>query len=96
MRASTRPGRLALRLAAGLAAAGAACVIASLLTASLIADHSSSDSSPSSLAAIGLAGAGLLLILVSFLLLIGSGLARLRRRARSAGPPDPRQRMDRP
>jgi len=82
MRARTQPARpgLALRVAAVLAVAGLASVIASLLIAYLVADHSSSDSSPSSLAAIGLAGAGLLLILLSVLLLIGGGLARVRRR----------------
>ena len=91
MRAPTQPGRpgLVLRVAAWLAVAGAASVIASLLTAYLIADHSYSDSSPSSLAAIGLGAAGLLLILVSLALLLGIGLGRLFRRG---GPPARRNR----
>jgi len=91
MRAPTQPGRpgLVLRVAAWLAVAGAASVIASLLTAYLIADHSSSDSSPSSLAAIGLGAAGLLLILVSLVLLLSIGLGRLFRRG---GPPARRNR----
>jgi hypothetical protein len=82
MRAPTQPDRpgLVLRVAAWVAVAGVACVIASLLTAYLLADHSSSDSSPSSLAAIGLGGAGLLLILLSLVLLLGGGLQRLFRR----------------
>ena len=83
MRARTQPGRprLVLLIAAWLAVAGVAGVIASVLIAYLLADHSSSDSSPSSLAAIGLGGAGLLLILLSLVLLLGSGLDRLFRRA---------------
>jgi hypothetical protein len=81
MRAPTQPGRpgLVLRVAVWLAVAGAASVIAGLLTAYLIADHSSSDSSPSSLAAIGLGAAGLLLILIGLALLLGIGLERLLR-----------------
>ena len=70
-----------LLIAAWLAVAGVAGVIASVLIAYLLADHSSSDSSPSSLTAIGLGSAGLLLILLSLVLLLGSGLDRLFRRA---------------
>lgn len=74
---------LVLRLAVGLAVAGIVCIAASLLIAYLIADHSSSDSSPSSLTAIGLGGLGFLLVLVSVLLVIASGLERLWRRVRT-------------
>lgn len=70
-------------LAVGLAVAGIVCIAASLLIAYLIADHSSSDSSPSSLTAIGLGGLGFLLVLVSVLLVIASGLERLWRRVRT-------------
>lgn len=81
-----RPGRpaLALWLVAGLAVTGAVCLVASLLTAYLLADHSSSDSSASSLAAIGLGGASVLLVRLGLLLLIGCGLGRLWWRARRA------------
>ena len=86
----TRTGStLVLGLAAGLAVTGIVCIAVGLLIAYLIADHSSSDSSPSSLTAIGLGGLGFLLVLVSVLLVIGSGLERLWRRvhAPSGGTP---------
>jgi hypothetical protein len=70
---------LAVRLAIGGAAAGMLCFAASLAVAYLIADHSSSDSSPSSLTAIGLAGLGALLLMMSAVLLIGIGLGQLGR-----------------
>lgn len=68
---------LTVRLTAGLAAAGVACFAAGLVVAYFIADHSSSDSSPSSLTAIGLATAGILLLVLSALLFTGRGLGRL-------------------
>jgi len=66
-----------VRLAAGLAAAGVACFAAGVAVAYLIADHSSSDSSPSSLTAIGLGSAGILLLLLGALVLTGHGLGLL-------------------
>ena len=66
-----------VRLAAGLAAAGVACFAAGVAVAYLIADHSSSDSSPSSLTAIGLGSAGILLLLLGALVLTGPGLGLL-------------------
>jgi hypothetical protein len=80
-----------LRLAVGLAAGGVVCIIASVLIAYLIAGHLSSDSSPSSLTAIGLGGLGVPLILLGGLLLIGGGLERLWRRARSPSGGSPRR-----
>jgi hypothetical protein len=68
---------LPVRLAAGLAAAGIVCFAAALVIAYFIADHSSSDSSPSSLTAIGLGSAGILLVLLSALLCTGHGLGLL-------------------
>jgi len=66
-----------VRLAAGLAAVGVVCFAAGLVIAYFIADHSSSDSSPSSLMAIGLGSAGILLLLLSALLFTGHGLGLL-------------------
>jgi hypothetical protein len=66
-----------VRLAAGLAVAGVVCFAAGLVIAYFIADHSSSDSSPSSLTAIGLGSAGVLLLLLSALLFTGHGLGLL-------------------
>ena len=66
-----------MRLAAGLAAAGVVCFATALAVAYFIADHSSSDSSPSSLTAIGLGSAGIVLLLLGALLLAGHGLGML-------------------
>ena len=66
-----------VRLVAGLAAAGVVCFAAGLVIAYFIADHSSSDSSPSSLTAIGLSSAGVLLLLLSAVLLTCHGLGLL-------------------
>ena len=77
---------LTVRLAVGLAAAGAACFAAGLVVAYFIADHSSSDSSPSSLTAIGLSSAGILLLLLGALLLTGHGLGLLWRHIRRPPP----------
>jgi len=66
-----------VRLAAGLAAAGVACFAAGVVIAYFIADHSSSDSSPSSLTAIGLGSAGILLHLLGAVLFTGHGLGLL-------------------
>ena len=66
-----------VRLATALAAAGVVCFAAGLVIAYFIADHSSSDSSPSSLMAIGLSSAGILLVLLSALLFTGHGLVLL-------------------
>jgi len=66
-----------VRLAAGLAAAGAGCLAVGLVIAYFIADHSSSDSSPSSLTAIGLGSAGILLLLLGAVLFTGHGLGLL-------------------
>jgi hypothetical protein len=66
-----------VRLAAGLAAAGVVCFAVGLVIPYLIADHSSSDSSPSSLMALGLGSAGILLLLLSALLFTGHGLGLL-------------------
>ena len=68
---------LTARLAAGLAAAGVVCLAVGLAIAYVIADHSSSDSSPSSLTAIGLGSAGILLLLFSAVLFTGHGLGLL-------------------
>lgn len=73
-----------MRVAAGLAAAGVVCFAAGLVIAYVIADHSSSDSSPSSLTAIGLSSAGILLLLLGVLLAAGHGLALLWRYIRKA------------
>jgi len=68
---------LTVRLAAGLAVAGVVCFAAALVVAYFIADHSSSDSSPSSLTAIGLGSAGIVLLLLGALLFAGHGLGLL-------------------
>lgn len=75
---------LTVRVAVGLAAAGVVCFAAGLVVAYVIADHSSSDSSPSSLTAIGLSSAGVLLLLLGVLLFTGHGLALLWRGIRKA------------
>jgi hypothetical protein len=73
---------VAVWLAVALAASGGICIVASLLTAFVVAGHSSSGSSPSSVIAIGLAGLGVLALVLGALLLGGIALTRLWRRAR--------------
>ena len=78
-----RPRRSrAARLGTGLAAGGGICIVASMLIAFLVADHSSSDSSPSSLAAVGLGGIGVALVLAGSALLAAVSLTPLWRRTR--------------
>jgi predicted branched-subunit amino acid permease len=78
-----RPGSSrAARVAAGLAAAGGISIVASMLIGFLIADHSSSDSSPSSLLAIGLAGIGVMLVVLGCAVFTALALGWLWRRAR--------------
>jgi len=68
---------LTVRLAVGLAAAGVVFFAGGLVIAYFVADHSSSDSSPSSLTAIGLSSAGILLLALSALLFTSHGLGLL-------------------
>ena len=77
---------LVVWIGVAVAASGGICLVASVLTALLVAGHSSSDSSASSLIAIGLAGLGVLAVVLGGVILAGAALARLWRRSRQAGP----------
>ena len=77
---------LVVWIGVAVAASGVICLVASVLTALLVADHSSSDSSASSLIAIGLAGLGVLAVILGSVILAGAALARRWRRSGQARP----------